>query len=1277
MKKRVLAMAMTLAMALSLLPVSALAGEETGDTGVDCTDPKCSHVAEMGGKHYQTLQAAIDAIETSGEIDLLDNISGTQISAKNQMQFLSADKNIVIDLNEKTVTASADEAINIDAANVTLTVKNGKIINRLETGYYSDGVYAYKNSNNLDLRLENIEFGTRTQTIAVQGLTSNSNVTLEGCNITSDVLGIYYPPKSGTLSIIDTSITAPTGITVKGSNVEVSGNSVITANGKKVDPDEYYHGSTDPDSSDSLTLTGNAIYVESGYNDRDITLTITDGKFISKNNNAVQMYIKEDEVTSVKREVTITGGTFSSNVSEYVPENFECVDNEDGTYTVKELDGKLAVNTTNTNDSVSGTLEGTFIPGADMNIDSGSEGSQVNGNDVVVDLATGGGTDKTVTTLTVTETTAGSLSKANSLTVKTDVADVTLDSDALTEVSKANSQVSIKVEKVTAASTEAAAYTVTVQDGGDNNLLPYGEDAGWVTISVPAGKLGEAANSLDQIEAWYVTGDTDNRVYLEELDITNREDGITYRMNHLSTSVLTATTPKTAEAIVTDKDGDVTGYNTISEAISKAVDGDKITLQRNASTNTSFDIGKDITLNLGGHELTVGNGKGVIYVKDGDLSIQNGTVKGLVEVRTSGTDAKYNHLTVGKDVVIDAPSYYALILRESSVGTHSDSYGSTIDVYGRLYGDVWVQGNITTDLAQATHPCVITIHDGAVIDATELDENLGIAVNGAAKVIVNGGTIRGETGIEVRAGQLEVNGGTITGTGTPTTVTPNGNGSTSTGVGIAVAQHTTGLPISVTIQGGNISGYSAFYEQNTQESTDEELKKITINIEDGEFEATNGGTQVVYSENFTGFVDGGSFSDSVKPEYLDSTLNTVLKKASGDTPYSYYHSYADATKDAGPGDTITAVNQQGGTYWTVTFRYNDGVSADTTAEVKDGETVSMPSNPRRSGYTFNGWYNGSTYVGKAGATTEIKAHTVFTASWTKNYDPDDRPSSGSGDGPSGDYIVNVDRTSGGTVTVNPGRADRGDTVTVTVRPKDGYVLDELTVTDSRGNEVELDAVSDTRFTFEMPSGTVRVKADFVRAGQTTQPETPVSGMPYTDVARDAWYFNAVRYAYEKGLMTGVSDTQFGPNVTLTRAQLVQILYALEGKPAVTASAGYADVNAGDWYADAVNWAAANSVVSGVGDNRFAPNDALTREQLSVILYSYTRFKGYDATQGGMAVREYDDYSSISPWAAQGVEWAVNAGLISSVGENLLSPAGTATRAQAAQVLMNFCETVAQ
>lgn len=287
------------------------------------------------------------------------------------------------------------------------------------------------------------------------------------------------------------------------------------------------------------------------------------------------------------------------------------------------------------------------------------------------------------------------------------------------------------------------------------------------------------------------------------------------------------------------------------------------------------------------------------------------------------------------------------------------------------------------------------------------------------------------------------------------------------------------------------------------------------------------------------------------------------------------------------------------------------------------------------------------------------------------YTAPSRPSGDSGSSDSGDYLITVDRVSGGRVTVQPGRADKGDTVTITVYPNDGYELDELVVTDSRGNEIDLDARSATRFTFTMPGGKVTVEASFVReGGQSQTPQTT-----FMDVPASAWYYDAVEYVYENGLMSGVSGGWFAPNDTLTRAMLVQTLYAMEGRPAA-ASAGFADVASGDWYASAVNWAAANGVVSGVSETGFGPNNALTREQLALILYRFAQYKGYDVT-GTSNLAAYADGSSVSGWAAEAMGWAVDAGLISGVGGNQIAPTGTASRAQVAQILMNFCENVAR
>lgn len=196
--------------------------------------------------------------------------------------------------------------------------------------------------------------------------------------------------------------------------------------------------------------------------------------------------------------------------------------------------------------------------------------------------------------------------------------------------------------------------------------------------------------------------------------------------------------------------------------------------------------------------------------------------------------------------------------------------------------------------------------------------------------------------------------------------------------------------------------------------------------------------------------------------------------------------------------------------------------------------------------------------------------------------------------------------------------------------------------------------------------------------QTEEPDEPSGTQDetvFSDVSSSAWYAEAVNYVYENGLMTGISSTQFAPNNTLTRAMVVQTLYAMANKPAVSGSENFTDVSSGDWFADAVTWASANGIVSGYNATQFAPNDPLTREQLALILYGYAQMRGYNTTQSGTSIQKFTDYGSISAWALEAMDWAVNAGLLSGKGNGVLDPTGTATRAEVAQILMNFSETV--
>ena len=263
------------------------------------------------------------------------------------------------------------------------------------------------------------------------------------------------------------------------------------------------------------------------------------------------------------------------------------------------------------------------------------------------------------------------------------------------------------------------------------------------------------------------------------------------------------------------------------------------------------------------------------------------------------------------------------------------------------------------------------------------------------------------------------------------------------------------------------------------------------------------------------------------------------------------------------------------------------------------------------------------------------------------------------------YRITVEATQGGTVTADPTAAKAGATVTLTPVPDRGYQVGSVAVTDRFGDAVAVTEQADGTYTFVMPNGQVTVTVTFEQAP-----------LPFPDVTEGDWFYDAVRYAYETGLMDGVGDSLFAPNSETTRAQLVTILYRLEGEPEVSGTSGFTDVEDGTWYTDAVAWAAANGIVNGVSETEFAPGKDITREQLATILFRYAEAKGYDVSARA-DLSAYTDADQIQSYAAESVAWAVAEGLIQGFEDNTLRPAGNATRAQIATILMRFCEGVAK
>lgn len=281
------------------------------------------------------------------------------------------------------------------------------------------------------------------------------------------------------------------------------------------------------------------------------------------------------------------------------------------------------------------------------------------------------------------------------------------------------------------------------------------------------------------------------------------------------------------------------------------------------------------------------------------------------------------------------------------------------------------------------------------------------------------------------------------------------------------------------------------------------------------------------------------------------------------------------------------------------------------------------------------------------------------------YDP---PTTDSG---SSDPIYSIstpDKVIGGSVKVTPNRASAGTRVTITVKPDSGYELDELIVTDRKGDELKVTDRGDNKYTFQMTNSKVEIEVSF------TKIEEKPTGNPFIDVAEGSWYADAVQYVYDKGLMAGTSSTTFSPDATTTRGMIVTILYRLEGTPAVSGASGFTDVADGQYYADAVAWAAVNNIVGGYGNGLFGPNDTITREQMAAILYRYAQYKGYDVTASA-DLSGYSDVAQVSSYALAALQWANAEGLVNGTSDTTLTPGGSATRAQVAVILMRFCENI--
>ena len=426
-------------------------------------------------------------------------------------------------------------------------------------------------------------------------------------------------------------------------------------------------------------------------------------------------------------------------------------------------------------------------------------------------------------------------------------------------------------------------------------------------------------------------------------------------------------------------------------------------------------------------------------------------------------------------------------------------------------------------------------------------------------------------------------------------------------------------------------------------------------------------------------VTSGNFAQPVNEDYLADEVKAKLESNSNtEAPFSYYTSLEDALKAAQPGDKVTEVNPTPDeAQYAITLKYNDGTTPDSVYTVSENTAITLPT-PSRSHYSFEGWYDGNNLVESPYTVTEnveltAKWHRTSSGGGSSHrYDGYITVI----DSKNGDVSVSdtwADEDDKITLTITPDKGYEVDKIEIV--DDEGDKIDAKKVEDKDNKYTFRMANCDVTVTVTFKEEG-KTTEDTDKEEDKDDETTENTDLNFTDVSSSDWFFKGVEYVVDKGIMSGVSENQFDPSGKLTRAMLVQMLYNMESRPACDAENAFIDVPVGQWYTDAVIWANDAKIVSGMGEGLFAPNMEITREQMVAMLYNYAKYKGYDVTASA-DLSTFADNASVSAWAQPAMQWAVAEGYISGMGDNQLAPQGTATRAEIASVIMRFMEATAE
>ena len=741
----------------------------------------------------------------------------------------------------------------------------------------------------------------------------------------------------------------------------------------------------------------------------------------------------------------------------------------------------------------------------------------------------------------------------------------------------------------------------------------------------------------------------------------------------------------------------------------------KITLKQDIAISDTLTVNRAVTLDLNGFVLRMTKEGSVIKVEQG----------GELTIADSDTDKahKFVQSTGGLWVLVDDSSktVYGGIITGGNAQKGGGVYvapggklnmtgGSIVGCQAKFGGGVYLDNN-----DQTGEPSEFTMTSSRIIGCTASDNGGGVAVNPACTFTMNNGS-------EIRSCTARNGGGVYTNTSRK-----NGNGvfTLRNGAILSCTADTSGHLSSrgggvynegsFIMENGTIKGCTAIKMKERPTGGVYNLKEFTMRGgtigEEGENENdeshvynaadtaavfTISGTAKIYTNVYNDSrlnADGGEIFGEVTNAVKNwsSAVIAGTEGAAGSTEFKGKVTNnciiekgqftGEVMNDGGgtiKGGTFTGsvTNNLGAILGgdfsqaeslsgklVITFDPNNGDNSS-RQEVywkKEGAPLIAPiPKPTKEEHTFEGWYYDNKGENrKWDFETDRAQYTMtLTAKWKAN-----TSSSGGGGGGGTTYYTLTFETNGGD-SMQAIRAARGKTLDLSAYTpmRDGY--------DFGGWYADKDLTQ--RITEIKLSGSKTVYADWKKK-EPNEPDAVKN--PFADVNAGDWFYRDVLFSYEKGLMSGMDAAAFAPYANTTRAQIAVIFYRMEGSPAVEGENSFTDVvrdSGTAWFYDAVTWAQQNGIMGGYSNSSFAPNDPITREQLAAIFYRYAQYKGYDTTQGGMAIREFDDYESISDYAMGTMAWAVNTGLVKG-DSNLLYPKGTATRAEIAALFHRFAE----